>query len=85
MQLVSKKNFLIFLAALLVVSLGYMAISLSRRPVSQSLNVDTEIQKVETQSNSDDVNSIEKDLNDTDYSGIERDLQDIDTELNRGY
>lgn len=85
MQLVSKKNFLIFLAAVLVVGLGFMAISLSGRYEPQTATVDPEIQKVETQSSSDDVNSIEKDLDDTDYSGIDKDLQDVQNELNQSY
>ena len=85
MELVSKKNFLIFLAAILVVALGYMAVSLSRRPIQPSTNVDPEIQKIETQSSSDEVNTIEEDLQDTDFSGIEADLQNLDKELNTSF
>ncbi|OGM28965.1 hypothetical protein A2962_00850 [Candidatus Woesebacteria bacterium RIFCSPLOWO2_01_FULL_39_61] len=85
MQLVSRKNFLIFLAALLVVALGYMIISSSGRYLPQGSDVDPEIQKVETQSSSDDIDSIEKDINNTDYSGIDKDLQDVQNELNQSY
>lgn len=85
MELVSKKNFLLFLAALLVVALGYMAVSLSRRPATPAVQADPEVRKIETQSTSDDVNSIEKDLQDTDYTGIEKDLQNLDKELNTSY
>lgn len=85
MQLVSKKNFLLFLAAILVVALGYMAISLSKRPSTQTVIVDSEIQKIETQSDSDEVTSIEKDLVDTDYTEIDKDLQELDNELNASY
>jgi len=83
MQLVSRKNFLLALAALLVVALGFMALTLSgqfKKPKQKSV-YDTEIQKIESQSTSDDINSIEKDLKDTDFENLDRELQDIDKEL----
>lgn len=85
MQIISKKNFIIFLAAALVIALGVMALSLTRRPKQQrtltQTGMDKEIQQIRTQSNSDDIGDIEKDLNDTDLIDIDKDLQDIENEL----
>ncbi|KKQ98782.1 MAG: hypothetical protein UT24_C0001G0063 [Candidatus Woesebacteria bacterium GW2011_GWB1_39_12] len=84
MQLVSRKNFLIFLAAILVVALAYMAMTLARQrsTPSSSTSYQKEITNMESQSDSDRVGDIEKDLNETDLSDVDKELQDIDKELN---
>ena len=61
MQLVNKKDFLIFLAAVLVVALGVMAVVSSRKFLNKD-NYDMELQQIESQSESDDIDVIEKDL-----------------------
>lgn len=83
MQLISKKNFIIFLAAILVVSFGFMALTLTKRKVSQKTlsQSEKEIQQIEKQSTSDEITAIEKDLNDTDLVDLDKELQDIEDEL----
>ncbi len=82
MQLVSKKNFLMFLAAVLVVALGYMALTLTKRPSQKTATqAEKEIQQIKQQSESDDLQDIEKDLNDTDLIDIDKDLQNIESEI----
>jgi hypothetical protein len=44
-----------------------------------------EIQEIQTQSNSDEIEAIEKDLNETDLVDIDKELQDIESELNTSY
>ena len=87
MQLISKKNFLVFLAALLVVALGFMALTLARKdrvrkPLTAS---DREIMQIEKQSQSDNVDVIEKDLNETDTIDLDKELQDIENEIETAY
>ena len=84
MQLVSRKNFMIFLATILVFAMGLMALTISKRPPKVSQE-DLEIKQIKTQSTSDNIESIEKDINDTDFSGIEDDLNDIEAEMNQEY
>jgi Na+-transporting methylmalonyl-CoA/oxaloacetate decarboxylase beta subunit len=87
MQLVSRKNFLIFLAAILVVAFGYMALTLSRPSKTQKAltEAEREIQQIQKQSNSDELEEIEKDLNNTDFIDIDKELQDIENELEATY
>ncbi|OGM19415.1 hypothetical protein A2955_03330 [Candidatus Woesebacteria bacterium RIFCSPLOWO2_01_FULL_37_19] len=87
MQLLTRKNFLLFLAAILVVALGYMALSTGKVqiPYLSQPTYEQEMQNIEIQSETDDINSIEKDLNDTDLQNSDKELQDIDAELNKAY
>ncbi len=87
MQLIKKQNFIIFLAALLVVALGFMTLTLSKWPKSQKTLTDSEkeIKLIQKQSGSDDVNDIEKDLNDTNLIDIDKELQYIENEVNTTY
>ena len=87
MQLIKKQNFIIFLAALLVVALGFMTLTLSKWPKSQKTITDSEkeIKLIQKQSGSDDVNDIEKDLNDTNLIDIDKELQYIENEVNTTY
>lgn len=75
---------MIFLAAFCVLLMGVMALYLTRRPkpTKTLTQVDKEIQQIQTQSKSDEIEDIEKDLNDTDLIDIDKDLQDIENELN---
>ena len=87
MQLISRKNFILFLAAVLVVCLGIMALSMSQRSKKPKILTENEkeIQMIEKQSSSDEISAIEKDLNDTDLSDLDKELQDIENELDAAY
>lgn len=47
----------------------------------QSVPIDTELNKIETQSTDTEVDSIEQDLNNTEFDNLDKELQDIDTEM----
>lgn len=85
MQLVSKRNFIILLSAILVIALAIMALYMTSKPQKETKKVLTEkekeIQQIETQSNSDEVEDIEEDLNNTDLIDIDKELQDIENEI----
>ncbi len=85
MQLASKKDFLPFLAAILVVALGIMAVVLSRNYLNKDSNkmFNTEIQQMQTQSESDNLDTIEKDLEETNLNDIDKELLNIEKELNQ--
>lgn len=87
MEIVSKKNFIIFLAAVLVIAFGYMALTLSSRPSVKKMltKTDREIMEIQKQSTSDEIEDIEKDLIDTDLIDVDRELQDIEGELEAIY
>lgn len=79
----SPKNILITLAALLVVAMGYMAIKTYKKPFLQKpMTYEQQVEKIESQSDSDSIESIEKDLNETDLEASDKELMDIETELN---
>ena len=81
MKLVSNKNTLIVLAAILVVGLGMMMLSLIQKPASQAETFNQEIQMIETQSESTEIEAIEKDLLETDFSNLDQELNEIEKEL----
>ena len=86
MQLVSRKNFLLALAAILVVAMGYMALALSKQSrKSEPSSFEQEIRRFNSQSSSDDVNDIQKDLSETELDNLDKEVQDIDAELNATY
>lgn len=76
---VSNKNTLIILASLVIV-ISVVLISL-QLGMNKPESYDVEIQQIETQSASDDVNAIEKDLMDTDFDNIDAEIQEIEKEL----
>lgn len=78
-----KINLITWLAGFLVVALGIMAyITLIKSPTAV---VDTQIQELAQQSESDEVASIEEDSNETDFDDLDRELIDIENELNASY
>lgn len=88
MQLVPRKYFLLFLAAILVVGLGLMALTLAKRPEKQAspmTEADKEIQQIQTQGNGDDIDDIENDLNETDVIELDKELQDIENDMETTY
>ena len=50
-----------------------------------SLEYDREIKKIETQSDSSEVEDIEKDLEDTNLEDIDKELDDMEKELDASY
>jgi len=78
-----RKNFMLTIAAILVIAMGYMALKTFRKPAPQpAITLEQQLQKLETQSNSDSIDSIEKDLQDTELNNLDKELEDIDSELN---
>ena len=83
MELVSKKNTLLALSAILVVAYGYMAIRLNQgKPKVPNDTFQQEVSQMQNQSNSTEPESSEKDLDSTDFSDLDKELQNIDQELN---
>lgn len=68
---------------MLVVAIGFMAMTLYKRPrkMQNLTQTEKEIQLIKEQSTSDEIDSIEEDLNETDFIDIDKELQDIETEL----
>jgi len=84
MELFNKKNTLIILAATLVVAFGYMAMKLAERaryktPATPSY--ESQLQQIESQSESDEVEAIEADLERTETDNLDAELQDIEVEF----
>jgi uncharacterized protein (DUF3084 family) len=86
MDFKENKNIVLLTGAILLAAavIVFLASPTRRAGIFQKSQVNPEIQKIETQSSSDDINSIEKDLNDTDLNNIDKELTDIDNELNSG-
>jgi predicted Holliday junction resolvase-like endonuclease len=81
MQLVSKKNFIILLAAVLVVAFGMMSMFLNKKSIQKKqVTQQEEIQK--PMSTSDSTEAIEKDIDNTDIENVDKDLLNLETELN---
>jgi len=83
MKLLTGKNFLLVLAALLVVALGFMAVKTITKPKTENFD-QMELQEIQTQSNSDSLESIDADLKNTDLDNTDKELQDIQRELDSG-
>ena len=75
------------LAAVLVIALGYMALTLinqrKQKALSQMSPYELQLTQIQTQSESDNLNDIDKDLKETDLTNVDSELQDIDRELNQ--
>lgn len=74
------------LAAVLVVALGFMALSTTKRPATQkplSTSTESRVEVLSKQSASDEVQPIQTDLDNTDFSGIDAELSNIEKELNK--
>lgn len=84
MDILGKKNGLMLVAAILAVAMGFMAISLShQKPEKPKDSFASEIENIQTQSQSTNIGAIEKDLNETELNNIDRELQQIENELNQ--
>ena len=83
MEFLNKRNTLLILAALLVILMAFMALSLIKKGSPQtSSNFDQEMVNIQTQSNSNSLDSIENDLESTDVDNLDSELQNIEQELN---
>ncbi len=85
MRIVSNKNHIALLAGVLIVAMVIMALVMRRTNVIVFQPYEVEIQQLEEQSTSDEINSIEEDLLNTDLSDLDRELQEIDQELESAY
>lgn len=84
MNLIPKKYFLFVLAALLVVALGIMAVNAKRIHYEGTDKMySKELNELQNQSESNDLDSVEVDLNSTDYSGIDSDIEMLDEEFSK--
>ncbi len=90
MELFDKKNSLIILVGAMVVTIGFIAMSLTQRPSPVQPTAfdpafDREIKQIETQSDSSELDAIEKDLMETDLNDLDKELQEIENELEATY
>jgi len=86
MELFDKKNSLIIFTGAMVVTIGFIAMSLVQKPSpAQSTAFDREIKQIETQSDSSELDAIEKDLMETDLEDLDKELESIESELEADY
>lgn len=76
-----KNKAIISLLAILAIILGVFAYLLSTKSLVSENNYQTELDKVETVSDSDEIEAIETDLNDTELENIDAEIIQIETEL----
>ena len=72
---------LVLVAAVAAITIIAVLIFNNKIAHSPGLPTDTTTQKLESQSESDNVSDIQKDLNDTDFSDLDSELTQIDKEL----
>lgn len=77
-----KNKLVISLLAILVFVLGLFAYVMTNSNMGTEKNYEREITKVETISESDEVDDIESDLEDTDFENIDSEISLIEAELN---
>jgi len=89
MNLLSKRNFVLLLAGVLVVAFGFMSLYLNDKKAMKEKEA---MQMQQTQevmqpplSNSDNVEDIEKDLDDTELQDIDSELQDMEKEIDTSF
>ena len=76
-----KNKLVISLLSILVLVLGVFAYVLSSKTLESTKSFERDITKVESTSDSDEVDSIEADINATDLDSIDKELTDIQTEI----
>lgn len=86
----TNKKTTFLLAALMVILLGIMVYVINQRYIlpksmMSDENIQMEIEQIQTQSDSDNLDSIEKDLNDTELNNIDKELMDIEKEMDQAY
>lgn len=78
---ITKNNFILILAAAVIVLIGIFAYFIN----SSGSSFKQEIEKLNTQSSSNEVGSIEQDILDTDLSDLDKELSDIEKEIEAAY
>ena len=78
---VTKNNFVLILAVAVIIFLGYFAYSFN----SSDITFKQDIEKLKTQSSSNEVESIEQDILGTDLSDLDKELSDIEKEIEAAY
>lgn len=76
-----KNRLVISLLAILALVLGIFAYLLSSNSLVSNNSYETEIKKVETVSESDEIVDIETDLQNTELDNIDSEMEDIEAEL----
>lgn len=76
-----KNKLIISLLAIMVLIVGLIAYLFSSKTLVSPNRFENEITKVETVSNSTEIEDIEKDLEDTDFENLDEELSDIEAEL----
>lgn len=76
-----KNKGILVLLSLLIIVLGFFAILISSNKLTSSTKYESDIKKIETVSNSDELSDIEKDLNETNLDTIDVELAQIENEL----
>ena len=87
MNLLSKKNFLLLLAGVLVIAFGLMSLYLNdQKAMREREALQTQQEAMQpAMSNSDSVSEIEKDLDNTDLESVDKELQDMEEEINSSF
>lgn len=76
-----KNKLTISLLAIMVLIVGFVAYLFSSKTLISPDRFENEIAKVETTSDSTEIEDIEKDLNGTDLDNLDTELSDIEAEL----
>lgn len=77
----NTKNLLILAGALVILAAG-VGLYLSKSQSQQQPTATQEVRQIESQSQSDNINSIGKDLNDTNVDNVDQETVQIQSELN---
>ena len=85
MNQVSKSHAYLFLLAVGLAVVGLFAYMLLLSNKMSNRKTGSDVAKLDSQSQSDSVDSIERDLKETDLKDLDRELQDIDKELSGSY
>jgi hypothetical protein len=81
MNIIPKKQWLLFLAALVLVMMGIMAYVITIKKSEKEATFEQQISEMKEQSNSDNLNDIEEDVDNTDFSDVDKELNLIEKEL----
>lgn len=76
-----KNKGIIVLLIMLVLVFGFVSYLLSSKTLISPKTFENEIAKVETTSDSTELDDIEKDLDETELDNLDTELSDIETEL----
>lgn len=83
MEIVSRKNTILIISAVLVAFLSLFLIMQFNKLNKTDESLPLTPQEIQKQSNSDEIKDIQKDLENTDLTNIDTELKDIESELNQ--